>query len=257
MTEREKTEQDGKRSIESWDENKIEFGEKCNFLMTSVLFLTNLKPSCTPGLAAGLVHSVEEREERENRRKWRAGKGEKDKEKTTPQICGRTEVKLAKELGKPWVGWGALAAVVGWASQSLQEKGPSADTSIPLYPQYLPFPLITPLPPPPPRQGLLTCCLLPAVASSATCFSFLFSLLMHEAVKGRKRLRNSFPCWDYQATLCWVVCLVYFAAFIHYSSQTGEHQHCKAGHWVSTIAAYQVPKNKDVLKDSPGPLAAS
>lgn len=196
MTEREKTEQDGKRSIESWDENKIEFGEKCNFLMTSVLFLTNLKPSCTPGLAAGLVHSVEEREERENRRKWRAGKGEKDKEKTTPQICGRTEVKLAKELGKPWVGWGALAGVVGWASQSLQEKGPSADTSIPLYPQYLPFPLAIPpipinnSPPPPPRSPdmlLVTC-------GSQQCHLLLFLIFSSYArsCEGKKETKKQF-----------------------------------------------------------------
>lgn len=45
MTEREKTEQDGKRSTESQDENKIKFVEKYDFLMTSVSFLTCSKLS--------------------------------------------------------------------------------------------------------------------------------------------------------------------------------------------------------------------
>lgn len=45
MAEREKTEQDGKRSTESQDENKIKFVEKYDFLMTSVSFLTCSKLS--------------------------------------------------------------------------------------------------------------------------------------------------------------------------------------------------------------------
>lgn len=59
MTEREKMEQHKKRSTESRDENKIEFGEKESFPVTSELFLTNSKPSYTPGLEAGLDHSKE------------------------------------------------------------------------------------------------------------------------------------------------------------------------------------------------------
>lgn len=124
-TEREKTEQDRKRSTESQDENKIKFGEKCSFPMTSVLFLTNLKPNCTPGLEAGLVHSVEERK----------GKTEGNGE------LGRRRRKKRKQhfrflegwrLNQPrtWVVWGVLAAVVGWGSQTLQEKDPSATTSV-------------------------------------------------------------------------------------------------------------------------------
>jgi len=64
MTEREYTEQDGKRSTESRDENKIKFGKKCNFPMTSVLFLNSSKPNSTPRLEAGLVHNVEESKEK-------------------------------------------------------------------------------------------------------------------------------------------------------------------------------------------------
>ena len=138
LTEREKTEQDGKRSTESRDENKIEFGEKCNFPMTLVLFLTNSKPSCTPGLEAGLVHSIEERK----------GKTKGDEE------LGRTESKKRKQhfrfLEGQRLNWPGTWVSPGVGEEPLQQRWVGAHRfyrrrAHPLTPscpaQYLPLPL--------------------------------------------------------------------------------------------------------------------
>lgn len=99
MTERGWTEQDGKRSTESWDETKIEFGEKCNFPMTSVLFITNLKPSYTPGQKAALVHRIEER---------------KGKTKGREELGMRERKKRRVDFGKDSYGHGQGLDWVGW-----------------------------------------------------------------------------------------------------------------------------------------------
>lgn len=122
MTERGRTEQDGKRSTESWDKNKIEFGDKCNFPITSVLFITNLKPSCTPGESS--AYPQHRGEERKNKREWRAGKERKEEEKI--------RFWEGQLLTWPGTGLGGVALQQGWdGAHRLQEQGPFAAKSTP------------------------------------------------------------------------------------------------------------------------------
>lgn len=142
VTGRDKTEQDGKRSAESRDENKIEFGEKNNFPMTSVLFLTSSKQSCTPRLEAGLAHSIEEGKGK-TKKEWRAEKKRKDKEKTTFYSPGRREVKYSPGTWESPV-LGEEPLQLRWiGAQRLCRR--RVHLSPPLCPtQFLPLPLAPP-----------------------------------------------------------------------------------------------------------------
>lgn len=120
------------------------------------------------------------REKRKNKRQGRAGNERKEKEKS--------RFWEGQLWTWPGTGLGGVALQQGWAGAHRLCRSRAHLLPPPCPAQHLPLPST-------PQLGLLICCLLPAVASTATCFSFLFSFLMHEAEKWRKTLRNSFPCW--------------------------------------------------------------
>lgn len=162
MTERGRTEQDGKRNTESWDKNKIEFGDKCNFPITSVLFITNLKPSCTPGESS--AYPQHRGEERKNEREWRAGKERKEEEKIR-----FWERQL---LTWPGTGLGGVALQHGWDGAHRLCRSRAHLLPNPCPTQHLPLPLT-------PDTGAPG--VLPVTCSSQHCHLLLFLIFFFYA----------------------------------------------------------------------------